>query len=42
MPMSPRSLARGLNAGRIVLGASLVLAPRLTARPWLGRDARRV
>ena len=39
--MSPRDAARALNAGRIALGLSLVLAPRLTARTWIGDDAAR-
>lgn len=39
--MSPREVARVLNVGRIALGLSLVAAPRLTARPWLGSDAAR-
>ncbi len=41
MRASPQNLARALNAGRVALGASLVFAPRLTARPWLGLDAAR-
>jgi hypothetical protein len=39
--VSPRDAARALNAGRIALGLSLVLAPRLTARTWIGDDAER-
>ena len=39
--MSPRDAARALNAARIALGLSLVLAPRLTARTWIGDDAAR-
>ncbi|HVL30956.1 MAG TPA: hypothetical protein VM299_01865 [Solirubrobacteraceae bacterium] len=39
--MPPRDVARALNIGRIALGTCLVLAPRRTARAWLGRDADR-
>jgi hypothetical protein len=39
--MSPRDYARALNVGRIVLGLSLVVAPRRTARAWIGPDADR-
>jgi hypothetical protein len=39
--VSPRDVARALNVGRIALGLSLVLAPRLTARSWIGDDAAR-
>ena len=39
--MSPRDVARVLNVGRIVLGLSLVVAPRATARGWIGADADR-
>jgi hypothetical protein len=39
--MSPREYARVLNVGRIALGLGLLLAPRLTARAWIGADAGR-
>jgi hypothetical protein len=39
--MSPREYARVLNVGRIALGLSLLLAPRLGARAWIGADAAR-
>jgi hypothetical protein len=39
--MSPREFARALNVGRIALGLSLLLAPRLSARAWIGADAAR-
>jgi hypothetical protein len=39
--MSPREYARVLNVGRIALGLSLLLAPRLSARAWIGADAAR-
>jgi hypothetical protein len=39
--MAARDVARTLNVGRIALGASLALAPRLTARGWIGADADR-
>ena len=39
--MSPREYARVLNVGRIALGLTLLLAPRLSARAWIGADAAR-
>ena len=39
--MSPRDYARVLNVGRIVLGLSLVVAPRRAARTWIGAAADR-
>jgi len=39
--MSPRDVARLIAAGRIAIGAGLVLAPRLSTRPWIGEDAGR-
>ena len=39
--MSARDVARFINAGRIALGAALMVAPRLTTRLWLGEDAGR-
>lgn len=39
---SPRDLARAQALGRILLGATLAVAPRATTTAWLGpRDARR-
>jgi len=37
--MTGRDVARVTNAGRIALGAALVLAPRRTARAWIGASA---
>ena len=37
--MDERDLARTNGIGRALIGASLVLAPRLTTRAWLGDDA---
>jgi hypothetical protein len=39
--MSPRDYARAINVGRIVLGLSLLLAPRRSAGAWIGADAAR-
>jgi hypothetical protein len=39
--MSPRGYARAINVGRIVLGLSLLLAPRRSASAWIGADAAR-
>jgi len=39
--LSPRDAGRLIAAGRIAIGAALVLAPRLSTRPWLGDDAER-
>ncbi|MGH2917114.1 MAG: hypothetical protein ACRDLS_00735 [Solirubrobacteraceae bacterium] len=39
--MSPRDVARLIAAGRIAIGAALMVAPRLTTRLWLGDDADR-
>jgi hypothetical protein len=36
-----RIVARTVAVGRIAFGAALVLAPRATARPWVGDDADR-
>jgi hypothetical protein len=37
--MTPREYARAINVGRIALGLSMLLAPRLSARAWIGADA---
>jgi hypothetical protein len=37
--MTGRDVARVINTGRIALGAALMLAPRRTARGWIGADA---
>jgi hypothetical protein len=34
--MEPRAIALLLATGRIVVGAGLVVAPRLVTRPWVG------
>ncbi len=39
--MSPRDVARLIAAGRIAIGAALMVAPRLSTRLWLGEDADR-
>jgi hypothetical protein len=38
--VSLRDAARTIALGRIAIGAALVVAPRLTARTWIGADAR--
>ena len=37
--MPPRELARVLAAGRVAIGAGLLVAPRLSLGMWIGRDA---
>jgi hypothetical protein len=37
--VTAREVARGYGAGRVALGAGLLVAPRLLGRPWLGRTA---
>lgn len=37
--MSARDLARVLAAGRVAIGAGLLVAPRLSLAVWIGRDA---
>jgi hypothetical protein len=37
--MQPRDVARVYGAGRVAVGAALVLAPRTLGRVWLGRPA---
>jgi hypothetical protein len=39
--MDPRTLARAMAIGRVAFGAAFVLAPRVAASGWIGRDARR-
>lgn len=39
--MEPRTLATVQAAGRVALGAALVLAPASTAGPWVGAVGRR-
>jgi hypothetical protein len=36
--MDVAKLARGLALNRISFGAGLILAPRLYARSWIGRE----
>jgi hypothetical protein len=36
--VEPRDVARQYAAGRVALGAALVIAPRRLGRVWLGRD----
>jgi hypothetical protein len=36
-----RRAARGLAMGRVALGISAVVVPRVPARPWVGLDADR-
>ena len=37
--MDPRDVARVYGAGRVAVGAALMLAPRALGRVWLGRPA---
>lgn len=39
--MSPNAAIKAIAAGRVLLGTSLVLFPRLAAGSWIGRDGRR-
>ena len=39
--MDPRSLARAMAIGRVAFGVAFIVAPRLAAAGWIGRDARR-
>ena len=41
MSVTPREVARLIAAGRIAIGAGLLIAPRLATRPWIGKDAAR-
>ena len=34
----PRSLARTNGLGRALIGATLIVAPSLVAKPWVGED----
>ena len=38
--MAPRDVVRAINAGRVALGVGLLVAPRRSARVWIGDDAR--
>lgn len=35
---SPRTSARLLGAGRVLIGAALVAVPEMASRQWLGKD----
>ena len=37
--MNPRDSARSVAIARIVFGAAFMLAPGLTGRIWIGREA---
>jgi hypothetical protein len=37
--VTARAVARAYGAGRVALGAGLLVAPGLLGRPWLGRTA---
>jgi hypothetical protein len=37
--LSARDIARALAAGRVAIGAGLLIAPRLSLGVWIGRDA---
>jgi hypothetical protein len=39
--VTPRALLTQLNAGRIVLGALLVVRPEMATSMWVGRDGAR-
>ena len=39
--MDPRTVARAMAFGRVAFGAAFILAPRLAAAGWIGRDASR-
>lgn len=41
MTVDARIVARALAAGRVALGAALVVDPARTGFPWVGRDASR-
>ena len=38
--MTPRDVVRAINAGRVALGVGLLVAPRRSARVWIGDDGR--
>jgi hypothetical protein len=40
-PVDARTLARQHALGRVLVGASLALAPRLAGQGWMGRDSHR-
>ena len=39
--MTPLAAARAVAAGRVAVGAALLLAPGLAGRAWIGDDAQR-
>jgi hypothetical protein len=39
--MSPRNVARGIAAGRVLFGAAMIAAPGAVMRGWIGADAAR-
>src|SRR4051794_25100115 len=39
--MDPRTLARVIAIGRVVIGAALIVAPSKAAAGWVGEDSRR-
>lgn len=39
--MEPRTIARLMAAGRVVIGAGLVVAPKAVSAGWIGDDAGR-
>ena len=39
--MTARDAARAVAAGRVVVGAAFMVAPRLAGRGWIGEDAER-
>lgn len=39
--MTGRDVAKALSAGRVLVGAGLVVAPAQAGRPWIGPDAAR-
>lgn len=38
--MTPRDVVRAIQAGRVALGVGLLVAPRRSARVWIGDAAR--
>jgi hypothetical protein len=39
--VTPKQVAQGVVGGRIVFGIAFMVAPGLTGRVWIGRDAER-
>jgi hypothetical protein len=39
--VSPLAAARAVGAGRVLVGAALMLAPQRAGQAWIGDDARR-